>query len=200
MTNETIAVELPLEALDRFGRGMEEVRRSAGGVSSALSRGLKAAVVDGRALDQVLRQAALAFSTRMLDRALAPLERLAAFALDGLFSGLVSGGAGAFSSVLSSTFGGGRITPFAKGGVIAAPSYFPLGSGTTGLIGEAGAEAVLPLRRGADGRLGVAAATGTDQPPIVINITTRDAESFRHSEAQIAAMVARAAGRGRRGL
>ncbi|MCS6760758.1 MAG: hypothetical protein MO846_01170 [Candidatus Devosia symbiotica] len=36
------------------------------------------------------------------------------------------------------------VTPFAKGRVIAVLSYFPLGQGL-GVMGEAGAEAVLPL-------------------------------------------------------
>lgn len=51
------------------------------------------------------------------------------------------------------------VTPFAKGGVIASPSYFPLGRGM-GLAGEAGPEAIMPLQRGADGRLGVAGGGG----------------------------------------
>jgi phage-related minor tail protein len=67
-------------------------------------------------------------------------------------------------------------------------------------MGEAGAEAILPLARGADGRLGVAA--GGTAPPvnIVFNVTTPDAASFRKSEAQITGMIARAASRGARSL
>jgi lambda family phage tail tape measure protein len=50
----------------------------------------------------------------------------------------------------------GQVMPFAKGGVVAAPTYFPLARGV-GLMGEAGPEAVMPLARGPDGRLGVSA-------------------------------------------
>jgi phage-related minor tail protein len=66
-------------------------------------------------------------------------------------------------------------------------------------MGEAGAEAVLPLARGADGALGVRTQAAA---PMVVNfsITTADADSFRKSEAQVTAMLARAVGRGRRGL
>ncbi|MGL4395571.1 MAG: phage tail tape measure protein, partial [Hyphomicrobium sp.] len=71
--------------------------------------------------------------------------------------------------------------------------------GRTGLMGERGAEAILPLTRGRDGRLGVA-ADGGGGGNITINIRTDDAESFRRSEAQVAAMVARAAAYGRRNL
>jgi phage-related minor tail protein len=66
------------------------------------------------------------------------------------------------------------------------------------MAGEAGAEAILPLARGADGRLGV---QGGGQATVVhVNVTTPDADSFRRSEAQVTAMLARAVGRGRRGL
>ena len=88
----------------------------------------------------------------------------------------------------------------AKGGVVSSPTLFPMQSGL-GLMGEAGAEAILPLRRGADGSLGVAAPAGAGQGvSVVMNITTPDARSFALSENQIAIKLARAVGRGRRGL
>jgi phage-related minor tail protein len=49
-------------------------------------------------------------------------------------------------------------TPFADGGVVGGPTCFRWQGGDVGLMGEAGAEAILPLQRGPDGRLGVAAA------------------------------------------
>jgi phage-related minor tail protein len=71
----------------------------------------------------------------------------------------------------------------------------------TGLMGEAGAEAILPLARGSDGRLGVAAPGGRGAgPQVVFNVRTPDAASFRKSEAQISGMLARAVTRGGRTL
>ncbi len=68
-------------------------------------------------------------------------------------------------------------------------------------MGEAGAEAILPLRRGADGALGVAMTGGENaSAPIIFNVTATDAASFRKSEGQISAMLARSVSRGRRGL
>jgi TP901 family phage tail tape measure protein len=58
-------------------------------------------------------------------------------------------------------FGGGSITPFANGGVVNEPTMFKFSQGgamQNGLLGEAGPEAILPLRRGPDGRLGVEAS------------------------------------------
>ena len=69
-----------------------------------------------------------------------------------------------------------------------------------GLMGEAGAEAILPLKRGADGSLGVAMNGAASAPSIVFNVTATDAASFRKTEGQIAAMLARTAGRGQRQL
>ena len=145
----------------------------------ALTGALKGAVVDGKGLESVLRGLALRMSDIALSVGLKPLE-------------------GLLSSGISSLLGGA--TPFAKGGVVASPTYFGSGGGV-GLMGEAGAEAILPLRRGPDGALGVAAEGGGDGGArIVFNVTTPDAASFRKSEGQIAAMLTRTVGRGQRSL
>jgi phage-related minor tail protein len=101
---------------------------------------------------------------------------------------------------LGGVIAGGQVVPFAQGGVVASPAYFPLGRGL-GLMGERGAEAIMPLARGPDGRLGVRAAGAAERPlSVTVNIATPDADSFRRSEAQVAAALARAVSRGRRGL
>ncbi|MEO0958148.1 MAG: hypothetical protein AAFY66_06750, partial [Pseudomonadota bacterium] len=56
-------------------------------------------------------------------------------------------------------FNQSNVIPFAKGGIIRKPTTFPMRSGSTALMGEAGPEAVIPLRRGRDGRLGVEATS-----------------------------------------
>ena len=69
-----------------------------------------------------------------------------------------------------------------------------------GIAGEAGPEAILPLSRGSDGRLGVRAQGGGAGVNVTFNVTTPDADSFRRSEGQIAAMLSRVVGRGQRNL
>ena len=143
----------------------------------ALTSALKGAVVDGKGLESVLRGLALRMSDIALSVGLKPLE-------------------GLLSSGVSSLLGG--VTPFAKGGVVSSPTYFGSGGGL-GLMGEAGAEAILPLKRGPDGALGVA-AEGGGGARIVFIVPTPDAASFRKSEGQIAAMLTRTVGRGQRSL
>tara|TARA_R100000458_G_scaffold40954_1_gene38557 strand:- start:560 stop:2746 length:2187 start_codon:yes stop_codon:yes gene_type:complete len=60
------------------------------------------------------------------------------------------------------------IVPFAKGGIVDRPTLFPFSKGI-GLMGEAGSEAVMPLRRNRQGRLGVE-ASGAGVGNIVVNV------------------------------
>lgn len=180
MTFEVRADTSALEA------SLENLRVLAAGFGTQLTSALRSATVGGRDLDDTLRRLALNLAGMALTQGLRPLSGL----LSGLFSGMVG-------SV--TPFARGGVVPFASGGVIAAPTYFPMPGGV-GLAGEAGPEAILPLARGSDGRLGVAAAAGGPSMNIVFNVTTPDAASFRKSEAQITGMLARAVRRGARTL
>lgn len=53
-----------------------------------------------------------------------------------------------------------QVKPYAKGGVVSSPTLFPMANGA-GLMGEAGPEAVMPLQRTSDGRLGVSSTAPT---------------------------------------
>lgn len=173
--------------VDRLGAELGDVALEldrigdlADGVGRSLSRALRGAVTDGRSLKSVLAEVAASFADLALKAAFQPLGTLVSGAIESLFT--------ATNPAL------GGVTPFAKGGVVAMPTYFPTG---IGLAGEAGAEAILPLRRGSDGRLGVASGAAT---PISVsmNISTSDARSFAASEAEIGAMLLRAVRRGSR--
>ena len=119
----------------------------------------------------------------------------------GRLGDLVSTGLGLFGAspfADGAAFAQGRVMPFARGGVVTGPTAFPMRGGT-GLMGEAGPEAILPLERGADGALGVRSGGGGAPPvQVVVNVTTPDADSFRRSSGQIAAQMGRALARGTR--
>lgn len=87
-------------------------------------------------------------------------------------SGLNIAGFSPLPSIVQSAngnaFSGGSVVPFATGGVVSSPTLFPMSGGQTGLMGEAGAEAIMPLKRGAGGRLGVE-ASGTGGGDVTVN-------------------------------
>ncbi len=118
------------------------------------------------------------------------------------FGGMLARGATALFGSFSpfekgAPFTQGRVTPFATGGVVTGPVSFPMRGGT-GLMGEAGPEAIMPLARGADGKLGVRTNGGGGAVTVVMNISTPDVQGFRRSESQIAAQAARALSRAQR--
>ena len=113
-----------------------------------------------------------------------------------LAQGVASVTSGLFAFEKGGSFSQGRVMPFAKGGVISQATTFPMRNGT-GLMGEAGPEAIMPLTRGADGSLGVRAQGGRSVN-VTMNISTPDAEGFRRSQSQIAAQMSRALSRGQR--
>ena len=181
-----------IDQVKALGPAMAELEGRAASLGASFTRAFAAAATGAKGLDEVLRGMALRVSSLALSAALKPVDDLFGKALGALTAGATGTAAGA---------AGAAVKPFASGGVVAAPTYFASASGL-GLMGEAGAEAILPLRRGADGALGVAMAGdgARGQPSIVFNVTASDAESFRRSEAQISAMLARATRRGLRGL
>ena len=65
--------------------------------------------------------------------------------------------------------GGSQVKAYANGGVVNGPTTFPMTGGQTGLMGEAGPEAIMPLKRGANGKLGVQAEGGRSGDVININ-------------------------------
>jgi phage-related minor tail protein len=73
--------------------------------------------------------------------------------------------AGATGSAHGNVFAGGRIIPFARGGVVDSPSIAPMA-----LFGEAGPEAIVPLKRGADGNLGIASSRGGRGVNVIVNV------------------------------
>jgi lambda family phage tail tape measure protein len=168
---------------------------SATAFASAMTRAFTQATTGGKQLDDVLKSLALRLSSMATTQAFKPVASSVLSGIGGLFGGSSSGG-NASSDVMSLM---SSVQPFASGGVIGAPSYFPLATGGFGLAGEAGPEAIVPLTRGGDGRLGVSMA-GSGAPNITVQIATPDASSFRRSEAYVTGQIARAVARGQRGF
>jgi phage-related minor tail protein len=179
-----------------LSRGMADASKNAQLLSKTLGQAFDNLVIKGKGLSDTFSALALSLSQSLLKQAFQPLQQGIGNAALNLFGG--GGLPVAFAK--GGALQAGTPIPFASGGVVSSPMSFPLSNGRSGLAGERGAEAIFPLSRGADGRLGVAASGAAQGAPITVNITATDIESFQRSETQIAALLARAVSLGQRNL
>jgi phage-related minor tail protein len=185
--------------LEGMGGSMKAAGREASGMSSSVSTSIRRAfegvLFDGKRLSDALAGIGRSISGSVLNQALKPVQ--------GVIGSVVGKGVqsvlgGVLPFPLGAAFGAGRVAAFARGGVVDGPTQFPMRGGV-GLMGEAGPEAIMPLTRGADGKLGVRAGGG-GSVQVTMNISTPDAAGFQRSQSQIAAEMNRAIARGRRNL
>ncbi|GGX47885.1 tail protein [Tateyamaria omphalii] len=167
-------------------------------LEKGLSRGLRKAfdglVFDGMSLSDALDGLANSMINATYNAAIKPVT--------DHFGGLLATGAGKlFETILpfadGAPFSQGRVMPFASGGVVSSATPFGMRGGM-GVMGEAGPEAIMPLARGPDGKLGVRGGGGQGGPTVVMNITTPDVQGFARSQNQIAAQMNRALSRANR--
>ena len=101
---------------------------------------------------------------------------------------------GAEANALGGVYGSSDYDAFAKGGVftnqiVRSPTYFRFARGSgfgTGLMGEAGPEAIMPLKRGSDGALGVSLygdteSVGSAECALTINIYSSEKQEIQKS-------------------
>jgi lambda family phage tail tape measure protein len=198
MPNDDIVLSSRLSDMRSLGSLTQSLSKSADSFGKSITSAFAKGIVEGKRFEDVLRSVGRSITETLLKSALKPLQSgLSSLLGTGVKSltGLFAGGLGGLGSG-----GGVPVMPFAEGGVVASPAYFPLGRGL-GLMGERGAEAILPLSRGADGRLGVRSSGEARRAlSVIVQVSTPDADSFRRSEAQVSAAIARAVARGGRAL
>ena len=181
------------EEMARLRGEMRETSREAQGLAGAISGSLRSAfdrmITGGAGASDVMKRLGSDLAGRTFDAAIRPVHGALSSALSSGISGLL-GGISPFAA--GGAFSGGRLRAFAGGGVVEGPTLFGMRGGA-GLMGEAGPEAILPLQRGADGRLGVAAGgAGGRAVSVTVNVSTPDVAGFSKSRSQVAAQVARA--------
>ena len=166
-------------------------------LEKGLSRGLKRAfdgvIFDGVKLSDALNTVANSMVNAAYNAAIRPVTNQV--------GGLLANGIGSLvNNILpfadGAPFSQGRVMPFATGGIVSSTTPFGMRGGM-GIMGEAGPEAIMPLARGPDGKLGVRGAGGGGQT-IIMNVTTPDVQGFQRSQGQIAAQMTRALSRGQR--
>ncbi|MBB3900109.1 phage tail tape measure protein [Roseococcus suduntuyensis] len=176
--------ELPLpmiqaEAIDALNDYEDAIRR-AGGAATEAQQALRKlgeqtvmnfaeAIAEGRSLREVAQGLLKDLGRLFLQQAVqgSGVGKIFSSFFGSLFGGGGGGGAGKVPSANGNVFSGGRVVPFATGGVVSGAIAFPMADGRTGLMGEAGPEAIMPLTRGPGGKLGVKAQGGG--APVVIH-------------------------------
>jgi len=174
-----ISVEKTTSAMEDFNAGISSYIESIGTLGANLAnltisgfKGLEDSIVSLVTTGTFnFRQFAMSIieeTTRMITRLLiiAPI-------MEGIRNLTSGGGSNLLSaaSKLSTTVGF-----FGKGGIIDKPTMFAFangGAGNLGLMGEAGPEAIMPLRRGRDGRLGIESAGGGGPVSVVVNVDAK---------------------------
>lgn len=159
----------------------ENLKRLSRSIGSELTQALQQAVFSSRSLSDTLRGLALGISRDIFSASVQPLQRGVTASISGLLNDFI-----------------GSALPFAKGGVVQGPTLFGAGGGL-GIMGEAGAEAIMPLSRDVNGRLGVQIQGGR-VPVVNVTIQTPNPESFKASTGQVTATLARAVAQGQRRL
>ncbi len=91
-----------------------------------------------------------------------------------------SGGGDGATNANGNVFAKNGVVPYRKGGIVDSPTYFQYGGSNLGILGEAGAESIMPLKRGKDGKLGVIAHGGGST---VVNVSVNaDGSSVQGQE------------------
>lgn len=184
--------------LRRMRESLAATNKDVATLDKGLSRGLRKAfdglVFDGLSLSGALDTLANSMINATYNAAMKPVT-------DHVGGLLATGVGGLMENILpfanGAPFSQGRVMPFASGGVVSSATPFGMRGGM-GVMGEAGPEAIMPLARGPDGKLGVRGAGGQGGPTVVMNITTPDVQGFSRSQNQIAAQMNRALSRANR--
>ncbi len=183
--------------LRRMRESLSATGKDVATLEKGLSRGLRKAfdglVFDGASLSDALEAVGTSMMNATYNAAIKPVT--------DHFAGLISSGVGSLVQGIlpfadGAPFSQGRVMPFASGGIVSSATPFGMRGGM-GVMGEAGPEAIMPLARGPDGKLGVRGGGGSS-PTVVMNITTPDVQGFARSQNQIAAQMNRALGRANR--
>ena len=106
----------------------------------------------------------------------------------GVFGTILGGIGKAFGFKNGAAFRNGNVIPFARGGVVNKPAVFPMANGA-GLMGEAGAEAIMPLTR-KNGKLGVE-ATNTGAVVNIYNQSGANVEAQKRDDGSVDVFIRR---------
>jgi len=171
------------DEMNKLAADMDKVKNLADSLGESFGNAFESAILGAQSASEALK-ALLADMVQIIFHQLVTMQIANAIseALTGspAFASLASLGA-----AKGMAFNQGEVVPMARGGIVGSPTLMPLSHGRIGLMGEAGPEAVMPLTRTRDGKLGVAAEGREVHNHVTMNVYTKDANSFRRSRTQI---------------
>ena len=151
----TGAIIARIEALKAEEEQIASIQSVANTMKSSMSDAFMSMIEGTKSFKDSMKDMARAVIKQLLE-VLVVQKLVGSFnATTGVGSGIVGAVMGAFQADGGAWQGGSQIKAYANGGVVGGPTYFPMSGGKTGLMGEAGPEAIMPLKRGANGKLGV---------------------------------------------
>lgn len=191
---EADKVKKELEALTD---PVNAITKAAEGIGSAFSTSFKGVISGSMTAKEALANFFTSLADMFLDMAAQIIAKMITMAILNKILGVLPGSSGGgfkggyfdpitgkgaagpnFGFANGGVFAQNGIAAFARGGVVGSPTMFKFADGGAmrmGLMGEAGPEAIMPLRRGADGKLGVLASGGADASAInvVVNVDAK---------------------------
>lgn len=183
----SITLDSAMTGFEEFGRALGEGKDAADAMQAALAA----------MAQQILNQLPMLFlqaGLQLIAQGQWPLGLglIAAAGSSAIMAGYVDGKKeSAKANALGGVYGADDYSAFAKGGtftnsIVQSPTFFKFAKGSgfgTGLMGEAGPEAIMPLTRGADGSLGVSASgIGGGDYSLVVVINNYGNEEVTASE------------------
>lgn len=159
---------------------LNDALRETKDLASSALKGFITDVMSGKSAMEALSGVFDKFAAKALDKGVDML-------MSGIFGGMSGGGQGGFgilgklfASANGNVFQSGSIQAFAAGGIVSRPTLFPMANGA-GLMGEAGPEAIMPLKRTGSGALGVQIA-GRDSAPAAQPVVISFHNDFRGAD------------------
>lgn len=173
-----------LEAINQEKAALEEMQSLQQGVADTIGDGLMSMVEGTESVKDAFKTMAREIIKQLYE--VLVIQRLVGSVqggtgIAGFIGGLFANG-GAFSA-------GKQIQAYANGGVVGGPTYFPMSGGKTGLMGEAGPEAIMPLKRGKGGKLGVSVEGGSGSVNVTNNINVTGGSDPAAIRAEVAKLM-----------